>query len=577
MITPDGSEPTTRGSDKRSRGLLVGVAALVVLGGLIAIGVATWPEQRNATGTTTSTTTSPEVIPSPVDVDNFTIGQITTGQPLDWELSMAVDDHRPLGLFEHDEVLFLFTDSGAGDGADPGGLRTWRSVDGINWEGIGEVIPADHEVTTVDSTIQGLVATSNRLDDNALVVWESADAMQWVDSEVSAARGDHYNADVASAVGANESTLVVASNTRYDRERLLEDHLREVGVELDLSDLRWNLQWLGEEGHQLIVRGPLGIPLLQQPIEGLSLSDQEREELLSELFVPLGTDLWVRGEDRVWRAGRIGDARSIDSILPSAEGRLVAHGSGASRRVVKISSDGVEWVPGNTSVSPREIEEWERGFVGGINSPELMMSGDGSTWRAAGLSELFPNQMGWSPTALGAGDGGAAMLIRGSRPLPNLPQPMIQELTAEDGSVFTVDANGPGFEVFSDDGRRRWTLDGAALDQGTIEIDPAGETLTLRDPETRDGLATFRFSEIERAEQAHAMATLLYDLSEALAFTPNGQEWVIQDMAPEIGDDTSVSLLEVTASRVVAVVRNTVAGFREDGLPGFEVWSAPLP
>lgn len=569
MITPQGTGAVGDNAPRGRRGS-IGAAVLVVVGGLIAVGILTSPSPSAVEETTTSTV---EEVAPPIDVENFTVEQIATGEPLDWWLSMAIDNHQPLALFEHDETLYLFTDSAT---ADSGGLRAWRSGDGIDWEALGEVIPADHEVTTVDSTVQGLVATSNRLADNALVLWESADAIEWAGSEIPTGTEGPYFVDVASGVGANQTTLVVTSNTRYDRERLLEGRLREIGIDFDLSNLSWNLRWVGEDGHRLIVRGPVGIPVLEQPIDALALSDEEREELLSELFDPLGTNVWVRGEDEEWQMATIEDTRSIDSILTSPDGRLIAYGPGASGRVAKISADGIDWEPGR-AISPGEIEEWSSGFVGGVSSPELMMSGDGTTWHPAGLSERFPNQMGWSPTTLGAGDGGAAMLLRGSSPLSSLPEPTIHELKAQDGTVFTVDANGPGFQVFSDDGRHRWTLDGAALDQDAIAIDIAGETVILRDPKTGEALATFEFAEIEKAQHAHAMATLPYALSEALAFTENGEEWVIQDMAPEIGDTASIALLEVTASRVVAIVRNTVDSFLGDAPPGFEVWSAPVP
>lgn len=573
MITPEGSGPK-EGPGRRLPMALIGGAALLILAGLIAVGRLATPEEPIASAETTTTTTTPDEIPSPIDVENFTVAQIATGEPLDWALSMAVDEHRPLALLEHDGLLYLFSDSGADE---PGGLRAWRSGDGADWFDLGEVIPADHAVTNVDSTIQGLVATSNRLTDDALVVWESADGDTWTSSEISVAGERDFFVDVATAAGGNETTLVVASNTRYDRERLLEERLLAVGVELDLSDLAWNLRWAGEAGHELIVRGPLGIPILEQPIDELALSDEEREELLSELFDPLGSDIWVRGEDGRWMLTTIDDARRIDSILPSAEGRLVAYGAGASGGVAKTTSDGMEWESGNSSIVPREIEEWNDGLVGGVNTPDLMISGDGLTWRAAGLSERFPSQMGWSPSTLGAGEGGAAMLVRGSRPLPVLPEPTIQELTAEDGSTFTVDANGPGFQVFSSDGQQRWALDGSTVTDEAISIDPAEQTITLRDADSGEDLAVFTFAEIERVERAHAMSTLLYQLSEALAFTEDGEEWVIQDMAPEIGERASISLLEVTASRIVGVVRSTVDSFFGDGPPGFEIWSAPLP
>lgn len=576
MITPDGTDPASSPPPGRRPAVLVGIAALIVFAGLMILGGLTSPDPA-AVEETTTTTTGEEVEP-PIDPDNFTVAQIATGHPLEWGLSMAIDDRYPLGLLEHGSHVYLFTGSEHLGGPDFAGLMAWRSSYGTNWEPLGEVIPADHRITTVDSTVQGLVATAIRREDGALVLWESVDAVEWTATEIPTGTEGPYHLDVASAVGANETTLLVASNARYDRERLLEDRLLEAGVELDLSTLPWSLQWLGEGGHHLIVRAPLGVPALQRPVESLDLTEAERTELLSELYDPLGTDVWLRRGDGEWQAAPIGDARNIDSIITTPEGEEIVYGSGPPGRLAKVTDERSDWTRLETGVSPWLIERWREGYVGAASPPDLMMSESGESWRAAGLAASFPNELGWAPIALGAGEGGMAMFVRGSRPISTPRPPETSEMTAVDESTYILDTAGSGYRIVSNDGRHHWSFDSNTPLHlpDWIDADLADRTLTLLDTQTGEPMATFTFAEIDRAQQRSLRSSPLYQHWGALVFGEDGEEWIVQDMDPEIGERATIWLLEVTADRVVAVVRSGFDSIQGQS-PGLEIWSAPIP
>ncbi|MFP4554816.1 MAG: hypothetical protein ACLFRT_13275, partial [Actinomycetota bacterium] len=369
VITPDGTDPAGSPHPRRRPTVLVGIAALIVFAGLMVLGGLTAPNPAAVEETTTT-----EEVEPPIDPENFTVSQIATGDPLDWELAMAIDDRYPLELLEHEEDLYLFTGSEYLGGRDSAGLMAWRSSNGTNWESLGEVISTDHRITTVESTVQGLMATAIRREDGALMLWESGDAVGWTGSEIPTGTEGPYHLDVASAVGASKTTLVVASNARYDRERLLEDRLSELGIELELSDLAWDLRWLGKDGHHLLVTGPFGIPVLQQPIDGLGLSEEERQELTNELFDPVGTDVWVRSGSGEWETGFIGDTRVIDSIVPTPDDRLVAYGTGTSGRLTRATRYGIDWAPADSTVSPRQVHRWKQRYVGTVDAPDLMVS-----------------------------------------------------------------------------------------------------------------------------------------------------------------------------------------------------------
>lgn len=576
MITPDGTDQPGSPTRRKRPAVLVGIAALVVFAGLMILGGLTSP---NPAAVEETTTTTAEEVDPPIDSEDFTVSQIATGDALDWGLSMAIDDRYPLELLEHEDDLYLFTDSEHLGGPDSAGLMAWQSNNGTDWKALGEIISAQHRVTTVDSTMQGLVATAIRREDGALMLWESADAVEWTATQIPTGSEGPYRLDVASAVGASKTTLVVASNTRYDRERLLEDRLMALGIELDLSDLAWDLRWLGEEGHHLLVTGPFGIPVLQQPIDALGLSDEERQELTNELFDPVGTDVRVRNESGEWETGFIGDARGIDSVVPTPDGRLIAYGTGTSGRLAKATHDGIEWSPAASSVSPVQAQEWEKRFVGAVNSPDVMISDDGETWQATGLSDRFPNELPWTPITMGAGEGGVAMFLRGDGHRSPV-QPRSLELTAPDGSPFLLVQQGGEFVVISENGRNRWTLNAGIRSEpdDSIDVDIEEKRLTLRHPETGKAWTSFSFAELRRAHldyRRHVRRSS--GLLNVLAFTRNGADWVIQDMVPEIGNQTTIWLLEVTENRMVAVVRNTLDALIHGGAPGLEIWSAPIP
>lgn len=570
MITPEGSGSEHPRAPGRRSAVLVGVAGVMVLAGLIILGALTSPDPEAAAITTTTTL---DDIEPPIDPDTFTVDQIATGPPLSWELVMAIDDHLPLALVDHEGAIYLFAGAEHIGGPDYGGLMAWRSRDGTDWEGLGQVIAADHRITAIASTAQGLVAAGIRLGDKAMLVWESADAVEWTGSVVPAPTDGAYFFHDPSELGASDDVLVLSSNVRYDRERLLEDRLRALGIDLDLSELVWNLRWLGAEGHHLIINGPLGVPVLRHPVDGLELSDQEREELVSELSDPLGTDIWVRDSNGNWENGVIGDARRVDSIVTTPTGGLIAYGTGTAGRLAKTSGDGLDWEPAVSTVSPWQPQSWKQRFVGAVNTPDLVVSADGETWRAAGLSDRFPDQLPWAPIAVGAGEGGVAMFVRGTRPLaPPVEDIAPRQLDTVDGSTLTYDFASNTFHVMTDGTGYEWTVDG----EGT-EVDPRRGIVEFHRRESGDVLASVTFAELQRVSREHAADR--FDGAEplsALAFSEDGEEWIIQDMTPEIGANATMWLLEVTSDRVVAAVRGTV-GSQVSGAPGFEIWSAPIP
>ncbi|HEU4894425.1 MAG TPA: hypothetical protein VFT85_01205, partial [Acidimicrobiia bacterium] len=63
----------------------------------------------------------------------------------------------------------------------------------------------------------------------------------------------------------------------------------------------------------------------------------------------------------------------------------------------------------------------------------------------------------------------------------------------------------------------------------------------------------------------------------ALVFTPDGETWVIQDLADSIGPEAAVTSFMVGTDQLLAVVLPQGDWYYPTVDPGFEIWTAPLP
>lgn len=184
MVLPDGTK-SDQNRPGRSRALLFAVAALAIVAGFVALGSLS-PSEQVAVDTTTTTTTIPEV-EAPIDLENFSVSQIATGPPLEWERMTGSTRGYPITVTEHEGTFHLFASAraptappglnwlGSSD-QGPAGLVTWRSENGENWERMGE--------TVIDTEYQPQVRFSDVVGHHALLYtrdgteWEIRDARQ---------------------------------------------------------------------------------------------------------------------------------------------------------------------------------------------------------------------------------------------------------------------------------------------------------------------------------------------------------------------------------------------------------------
>lgn len=575
MVLPDGAPDSGR-PRQRSRALIFAVAALALAFGAIALGALTAPAPEAASQSTTSTT---ETIDRPVDMENFTVGEIERGEPFEWSQVQAVHDSVPLALLEHDGWVYVFaTDMPNFAGHDEGGLRAWRSADGEKWESLGQVIDRSRSVGGVAATSKELIAVEAGEAGVGMAVWRSSDGIEW-QAEVIEVDGLTENTYVYPyAIGGNEATTVIASRTGIDVLGILQETLPGVfGDDVSSASLSWGTQSVGEE-LQFVIWSPLGFPLIEVPASDLGLSDAEIALFESEYGGPgPAVDIWVSADDGEWHRSEIEDAFWISSITTTAAGEMIAAGWDMQGSRLWASFDGFNWEQRNLGLGPERIEIWDGLLVGPSRSglPSVVTSEDGVTWESIGPEDLFAGSgiISWSTGDFAAGTAGIAAAVDGW--MSTAGNSTEEPITLVDGdATLTIGYSTSSYSLQKGGATYRWSMSSSAPPDG-VTVDPTTETVTFHDTESGEDLAAFSFDELIEAEQSMWTSSQLEDHHQALIFYGD-DGWTVKDAASSMGD-TTIHFLEVTDSHVIAAVGSLGGRFSPQASPGFEIWSAPIP
>ena len=565
--------------------MLFVAAALAIAIGFGVLGVMTAPdpeaiEALNSTTTSTSTTsTTIAEIEPPLDLDNFTVGQITTGEQFVWERVRGFADWFPHSLIEHDGHLYVFGTNGSPWSDDPGVLRGWRSPNGIDWEPLGTVVDGQIGLGLMASTPQGLVAFEIDQGDR-VGIWQSSDGLAWSRSEIVVADEEGEPLTIwPMAIGGTSDLLMVATETQLDVQRIIEERMGENGFDVDLlSNYGWTPDWTAD-GLQIVLHGPLGLVGMAISGDELRLTDQEESLVANGYGGSAQTRLWVTSDGSKWVDRPVEASAWIQSIVPAPDGGVLAFGYGSSGDSAWYSPDGTEWTPRPRTGGPQTATAWRDGLVG-VNSdgsrPEVLTSDDGATWEETHLDEHFPLPIGWYSWGLAAGDAGVALMVNGWRhtAAPSPPREDV-ELT-RDGVTLALDMNSGAIMIESGDVVHSWTM-WSSTEQDGIEVDLESQTVTFHDTTSGDPLTSFTFEELNNAEMEYWNAQSGGDTEHRVfAFTPDGENWTIQDMELAVGLDRPVQQLAVIGDRVVALVQNS--GFiGQPSEAGFEIWAAEIP
>lgn len=569
MVSPEGigSEPDR---PKSGRGLAFAVAALVIIGGFVAVGALT-PAGEVAVETTTTSSTTPSTTtttePAPAsDPETFEISQIAQGEPLNWEAAMILDDSYPIALFDHGESIFLFSTSRPNfSGFESGGLRGWRTEDGVSWEPLGEGIPQQSPVTHVSSTGQGLIALEMELESSGFTLWRSDDGRQWSAEEVAVDTGNDLLGFTPMAAGATDDLLVVVGVIDVKMRRVIEERLGvAIGDQLEV-DLRGFRTEVVDDEITFSLDGPLGFPLVSFGAEELGLTADEREMLQSN------TTVLVASPDGGWQQSEIPDAGYVESVTATPDGDIVALGYGRLGYTRWTSRDGLTWVETSASLGPSRIDEWGDRLAGpsGTGGASVLVEMDGA-WTDIGPGQDLPPTLSWSATGTAAGPGGITTMITGWG-IEQDTEPVT--LTSGD-TTLTLDFFRGRYELKAGDAVHAWGP--RQTSPPWVDTDLKTGLIEFTDPGTGEHLGTYPLEVITAAQSSYWQDWEEGRPFQAFAFTPDGREWTIQD-STTIGERITVQMLEVTDSHVIAAGTNDAGMFDPTLSPGFGVWAAPLP
>lgn len=393
-------------------------AAVVLVIGFIALGSLSpsGPAAIETTSTTSSPSTTIAEIEPPVDPEDFTVAQIATGEPLEWEaVQTSVSDH-PMEIVDRRGRLYLFTTSAPWWTGEPGGMSVWQSSDGQSWTSTREVIPDHFRVTAVAPGPRGFVAAGATPGGQSLIVWRSDDGITWTATEIPTEARKPYQTPTATAVAATGNRIVVAAEIEIDRESIVEDHLAEIGIDVDLSEAGWATRYAGDGGLELSVYGPLVTPAVTIKVDELDLTEQERRWLTSSPEPTGQTSIWVIDDKGNLDSSTIPLTRVTEIVGRSTGGLLALGQRGAAAPAGFTSSDGMQWNPIADRPTPLGAVNRESFLVGfaDVLRPDLLYSMLGGTWMEMGVDEVLPpSAASWSAVAFGGGDHGVALAIEG--------------------------------------------------------------------------------------------------------------------------------------------------------------------
>lgn len=569
MITPEGSgggEPQR----KTGRAGIIGIAALVVFAGLVLVGVLSSPEPAAVEETTTTVV---EDTPTST-VENFSVSQIATGTPFEWGLSMAIDDGYPLGLVDHGGAIYLF----ATDDLEPysrtaSGIRAWRTIDGASWDLLGRVMPEDRQITGISSTGQGLVALEPDDVGGGFTVWRSDNATDWTPEAV----GDDQRGGIPfypQIAGGSEDVLVVSGNSHTRALALVTGKLKERYPALAPNSylMTWDIQ---EETIAIALQTFARLQLGVVDLDDLGLTEDEHA-MVDRLVRDESreTTLWVR-TDSGWSQDEIAEFDLVQEIATTTGGDILALGFGATGPEAWSTSDGSNWEAIEAAIpAPSQIDEWGDTMAGPTSIPGegwFVAFSETGDWEAIGPQEHFPTHVTWIIGAFGAGSGGGiAAVVNGWERRREMLEVEPATLT-RDGATLTVNFQMSEYVVEVDGSSNTWSM----TDENPegVEADLDTGMVSFHHPDSGEHLASFDIDDINHAFFSQMTPSGRH---RALVFTPDGEEWTIQDLAP-ITVDTHIPFLEISRSHVMAV---RVAGENLPfgaPTPGFEVWSAAIP
>lgn len=574
MITPEHTDEPRRRRLSGTRAMSIGLFAVLV-GGLLLVSL-TSPDPEAieaATPTSTTSTTLPDV-EQPIDLENFSVDQLARGEPFEWQSRLRVVEGYPIALLPHDDALYLFaTEVPNFSGFERGGLRAWRSSDGLTWEPLGQVIDESQMIGSVSSTGQGLVALGSDSGRPGLGIWISQDGTDWISHEISIEGTDDLATIYPNTAGGTDDLLVVSGFVEIDHLAPLRGQLGEI------ADYGWGADVIAGELHYILY-GSLGWPLVAVSAEELGLSEEDQETITEAVssYDDITAEIWVKKGDSDFRRATIPEASWIDRIGTTPDGEMIAHGWGSLGARSWITTDGVNWEESPRPARHYLNDRWGDRLVAPHpnGAPSVLVSSDGEEWEEIGPGENFPGSLQWWTAAVAAGPGGIAMSIEGwddsQQPFPTPMSSQPVRIVNGDGTL-TIDHQSSQYTLEILDRTYTWSI----TSRDGIEVDLETPSLRFLDPESGEPLISFPLEDIVNAQRdVFTMDRQDTNRHGVFAFTSDGNDWTIESME-ELSSAEFAHLLAVTDRHVVAAAVDSAGFFNPSSPPGFEVWTAAIP
>ena len=552
MVLPEGgpSSKTSRPTTPKLAGLAAAVAVLA--GAVFALGQATAPPEDLAAAASTTTTIELLIRPTTTttfDLENFTVAEIATGDRLSWIRSPAIGDVWPIDLVEHDDRLYLFTST---DSATPrsrfNDVQVWASDDAIAWHRVGAVGGPAHIVRKVESVGERLVALGRRVDDGSPVVWFSDDGAVWTATDLPTVASEHQVATATWLTGAAEldGRLVITGTVDTDLELTLRQYIpAEIIGHPKQHSIGFGLDQ-GPDGRVIRVYGPLGLVGYSASLDELGIDDETANTLFHRSQSSSGR-IWVSDDKGAsWALSEL-DSGWVGSMWPASDSSLVASVWNQSGPTLSRTEDGITWVPLDTSSDAQVVATWNGLLIGISGNVHVVRSSNGQNWNFLGTGELLPDQLSWNLSPLAAGPGGLAVVA--SHWDPGEARDPASVIVQKDGHTLTLDY-AAGVATVIGSGQAVTIPMWSATESDLATVDFVDEQVTFHDPETGDGMVSFDFATLEKAEAASFGRPGSVD--HALLVTRQSG-WAVLDLAEEIGDDQRVMLMHVFGDRLVLV------------------------
>lgn len=547
MVTPE-----TTGTDdpkRESAGWRVPAALLLVVAGLAAVFSLTTPEPpppADALPTAPSTIPGIELPSTTTTIAPFRVADIVSGQQIDWIGRESFVGRHVLDVIPRGKSFHIFTTSTWNDERGFEGILSWVSADGTSWHHLGG-IDSRFSPTRVIEAGPGFLAYGTD-PGNQPMVWLSADGRDWEEAALPHPQPG-TTTWFSGAHGVTDDRIVLIAD-EYSHPG--EDAVNRAVDEHYPGFYGRNYPIRPTEEPMIVITGPLGIAVAVHDAEDLGLLTDDLDAVpITRLVSLIGSP-----DGRSWNREVIADTARPDTgvgylgaIHHGPDGRLWAQGwspSTPSGWDTYASSDAVDWVEIETAL-PDWLVPWGDRYVTinpGSGGPRLRVSDDLESWTNLFQPTVLPRGHVWAlvyPPALAAGPAGVAVTARSAKTTHETLTPALER----DGYRLEASPNDP-LVLFKGEeaviSTREWQ---PTSTRRPARIGDDGDSLVFLDPDTGEDLVGFTVEELKRLERERnaATRTIIDDDHHVLFFSPDGENWTVQDLGEIVAGDVYVRLV----------------------------------